>query len=493
MKGMGKVGGDLLSRAQAGGRGAVTTILELHLGRIRRFVARMALDPAAADGKGTRERMLRGLLVLGIGLSLLASCATRSSTELSGSPDGAAVGRFVRTWWSPSRREGSPVTSNRVNTRVIPVQFKDRPEVQATNCVTIRMDEDPSHLESAELYLELWGGHPGTARKRFTVNGQGSYELPEVGTAEGHCTFSYPLVPLDRAHLRRGDNVFEFSCEQGTSFWGHFLFEVAAVRAVLRRDHPDLRATGWEGFRVRVQAEPRTGEPEFLKLSVQGPPEDLDRIDFVDFQGFYFGYDENGDGKTRDWHGFTKQKAPAGILGSSQGAPFQTSWDLTMVPDQKGMAVRALVHLRRPSGLVYETVPLEGLSTPPRDPSGVVLHASRDLPCPFWSRASRLRTCTIEIPENLCDLDRAELHVVIWDGGRGQTPAPFTLNHHELPVTGQGKHDVLYRVLPIDPNWLRKGPNVIEVLSDTEHHGIEVLLPGPAIVVRGRTGETNHR
>jgi hypothetical protein len=352
--------------------------------------------------------------------------------------------------------------------------------------VTLRVDEDLSHLESAELYLELWGGHPGTAQKRFTLNGQGSYELPEVGTAEGHCTFSYPSVPLDLGHLRRGDNVFEFSCEQGTSFWGHFLFEVAAIRAVLRRDHPDLGPAGLDAFQVRVQAEPGAEGPESLRLSVQGAQGALDRIDSVDYQGFYTGYDENGDGKPRDWHGFTKQKAPVGYLASSISAPFETSWDLTMVPDQEGMAVRALVHLRGRAGLVYETAPLGGLSTLSRHGCSVKLYAPRDLPRPFWSRASRLRTCTIEIPEDPCDLDRAELHVVIWDGGRGQTPTPFRLNHLELPVAGQGKHDVLYRVIPIDPNDLRQGQNVIEVLSDTEHHGIEVLLPGPAIVVRSR-------
>ena len=38
--------------------------------------------------------------------------------------------------------------------------------------------------------------------------------------------------------------------------------------------------------------------------------------------------------------------------------------------------------------------------------------------------------------------------------------------------------------LPIDPAILRRGDNEIVVHSDTEHHGIEVLLPGPAIVVR---------
>jgi hypothetical protein len=33
---------------------------------------------------------------------------------------------------------------------------------------------------------------------------------------------------------------------------------------------------------------------------------------------------------------------------------------------------------------------------------------------------------------------------------------------------------------------LVKGVNVVRVLSNTEHHGIEVLLPGPALVIRSR-------
>jgi hypothetical protein len=33
---------------------------------------------------------------------------------------------------------------------------------------------------------------------------------------------------------------------------------------------------------------------------------------------------------------------------------------------------------------------------------------------------------------------------------------------------------------------LHQGENTVEVLSDTKEHGIEVLTPGPALVVRYR-------
>jgi hypothetical protein len=76
--------------------------------------------------------------------------------------------------------------------------------------------------------------------------------------------------------------------------------------------------------------------------------------------------------------------------------------------------------------------------------------------------------------------------VAIWDGGRGKVAEPFTLNGHALAVAGTGRHDLIYRVVPVEASFLKKGRNEIVVLSDTEHHGIEVLLPGPGVVVRVR-------
>ena len=72
------------------------------------------------------------------------------------------------------------------------------------------------------------------------------------------------------------------------------------------------------------------------------------------------------------------------------------------------------------------------------------------------------------------------------DGGAGDHKTPFTLNGHPLPVAGKGRHDVLYRVLDVDPAILKRGANEIALVSDTEHHDIEVLLPGPALMVRAK-------
>ncbi|MDH7571855.1 MAG: hypothetical protein QHJ73_19920, partial [Armatimonadota bacterium] len=202
---------------------------------------------------------------------------------------------------------------------------------------------------------------------------------------------------------------------------------------------------------------------------------------------------ENGNGTSTDWHGFTKDRVPVGILGTAAEPPFPVVWDLGMVPDQDAVAVRAVVRLKERPGLCYETPAVRVAMPRARDAAArpealrgrsVELLYAEEVPRPFWSRAGRRQRCVIRLPYDPALLQRAELHVVIWDGGRGNVAEPFTLNGHPLTVAGEGRHDVLYRVVPLQPTMLRQGENEIAVLSDTEHHGIEVLSPGPALVIR---------
>lgn len=385
-------------------------------------------------------------------------------------------GRFIRTVWVGRRfRVNSPDAATG--------RFKNRPEVKAKGRIVIPVRDDLRRCTAAELYLELWGGHPGTAKKSLTLNGKSSYDVPEVGTAEMNCTYSYPVIPLKAAELVRGRNVFQFTCERGRSFWGHYIIDNACLRLTLRPDHPEVAEAGLSDFTAAVRAAPGRGET--IELGLQCPPRDAKRFASVEYWGRYDGYDENGDGRANDWHGFTKgQKTVAmSVIGVSSKPPFAATWDVSMVPDQQGMAVRAVVRFRGRDDLVYRTAAVGGLATPKRA-ARVKLYAPASLPRPFWSRAKRVRRCTIDLDARPGELERAELHVTIWDGGRGKTREPFTLNGRALPVAGGGRHDLICRRLRVDPAILRKGANEVRLLSDTSHHGIEVCLPGPALMVR---------
>jgi hypothetical protein len=387
-------------------------------------------------------------------------------------------GRFVREHWFDEVVKGR----FRVNApeAVLHPSFGRRSETRQSGMMQIRMEEDLFQLEGAELYAELWGGHHHTRNKRVTLNGRTTYAIPEVGTADGYLTHQYPVIPLKLTDLVNGLNAVQFACDQGASFWGHFIVENAALRAVLKRDHPDLVKSGLAGFDATVVFRPGRGES--LEIRLQPGHAAISR---VEFQGYYEGYDENGDGLAKDWHGFTKARTPVAILGTAEQAPFRISWDTSMLPDQGEMAVRAVVRFRHQPGLLYLTPP-QPVAMPARTSAVVRQFLCGDVPAAFTSRLNRVKTCSIPLDVPPASVERAELHVVIWDGGRGTVEDYFTLNGKGLPVARDGRHDTIYSRLPIDPKLLVRGTNRIELRSDTEHHGLEVLLPGPALIIRSK-------
>ncbi|MBN1421170.1 MAG: hypothetical protein JXP34_20525 [Planctomycetes bacterium] len=423
-------------------------------------------------------------------MKTLSLVALASILALESAP-GADPGRFIRSaWYEPGLENGNPPVNSRFRVNApeaaLHPSFKDRPEVRGNGMMLIRIDEDLARLAGAELYLELWGGHPHTAGKRVTINGRSTYALPDAGTAAGHCTHAYPTVPLKITDLVDGYNAIQFACDQGRSFWGHFIVDNARLDAILRDDHPDPARAGLAGFRAVSVARSLAPEDEAFRISLDFPAEHAARILRVEYRGFYDGFDENGDGATRGWHGMTKGREPCGILGSAEDPPFAIDWNVRMLPAQDDMAVKAIVRFKDLPAIRYETPATGGLAIPDRNGIRLTRYGAKDLPCPFWSRAGKRSECAIDIDEDPARILAADLHVVIWDGGRGSTDAPFALNGHALPVAGAGRHDVICRTIRIDPAILRRGENRIAVLSDTDHHGIEVLFPGPAIIVRSR-------
>ncbi len=134
--------------------------------------------------------------------------------------------------------------------------------------------------------------------------------------------------------------------------------------------------------------------------------------------------------------------------------------------------------------VVYLTPATGALATADHSQSTVALYASPDLPTSFWSRAGNLKSCSFTIEIDPARIERAELYVVTWTGGAGDVKEYFKLNGRHFPVAEGSNHVVQFSRVPVEPSVLRKGQNTTEVLSDTEHHGIEVLYPGPALMVR---------
>ncbi len=406
-------------------------------------------------------------------------------SALAQSPEG----QFFRTYWYQRGLEFANPKYDarfRVNSPevVLNPQYNQRPEVRENGMMLIPIAEDLRQIYRAELYLELWGGHPGTANKRVTINGRSTYSIQDVGTYNKHATHQYPALYLQPTDLVNGFNALQFACDRGTSFWGHFIVDNAALRVELKRDHPDLHKIGLRGFNALIKAEAVPGTQEAIRLKLASSDDFV--ISSVDYQGFYLGYDENGDTMTYGWHGMTKNKEPQAIIGTAQQYPFFADWDTAMLQEQQEMAVRAIVHFKEHPELTYITPVIGGLYASKPKGTRVTMYASRDLPMPFWSHNNEKKVCTIEVDVDPARIERAELNVVLWDGGAGNVKEYFTLNGTPLAVAGSGQQEVLYRQIPLDPKILKRGTNRIEVLSNTEHHGLEVLLPGPALMIRSK-------
>ncbi len=397
---------------------------------------------------------------------------------------------FVRRYWYEQGKEhANPVFSSRqlrVNSPGVGLHpiHATRREVRSSGLARILIDEDLRALEGVSLYAEIWGGHPGTSAKQFAINGRTTIQIPETGTASMNCTHDYSVYNLAPSDLVNGYNSIQFSCEKPGVEWGHFIVENAALDMHLPRSHSDLQEATLETFFASVETDMNL-DSEMVTISLDSSH--AGSISQVFYQARYYGYDENGDGYDTDWHGMTLEREPYGVVAVATEAPFSASWDVSMLPTQTDVQVRANVYFADDERLLFNTKASDVFEIPERVDSKVAIYSSADLPEPFWSRAGRVRECTIQLDMDPALIDAAQLHLVTWTGGAGEVEEYFTLNDTFLPVAEGHSHQVNYSVLDIDPSMLKQGENTVRLLSDTLHHGIEILLPGPALIIRSKT------
>lgn len=388
---------------------------------------------------------------------------------------------FYKEYWAVFDCKISNQTAGRNHWRVNDLEISLHPqwgkrwETQANGLMLINIDEpDLTALRDIHLYMELWGGHPHTGKKQVTLNGKGTYTLPDSGTEAGHCIYTYPHIPLTLHHLVSGMNALQFSCQRGESFWGHYIVDNAAFQCHYQPEHPALK--DWGDFAPRIIVDP---QENCLSLSLEGIAPHLSEIARVTYLGRYFDFDDRGSLQHIDWHGFTLGRQWQNHIGTAHETPFDLVWDTQMIPDQpQPMTLCAIIDFQ--NGLKYKTF-LENVSLPVRDYHVYLFQP--DVPAPFWSRDNQLREATLQLDTK--NIIAAELLIKIWDGGEGMITDPFKINHYPYPITsGKAIHDVVFTRTTVALDHLRYGENCFELLSDTEHHGIEVLLPGPCIKVK---------
>lgn len=362
-------------------------------------------------------------------------------------------------------------------------QFLPNPRLELTV-------EDLEHAIRAEAMLDRWGGHRGTVRKRIRFNGNDWIVVPEIqNTPDGirpeHLMFQdNPVVDVPLEHFRKGQNIVEGGCDEEGGFgWGQWGMYSLTLRVYYDPESkPDRRISG-------QIISPSSGDVLSDDPIIELTADATLGVARIDVLASYDGYDEDGDGRYDGWHESHFQLVrgePNEIrdhVGTLWKQPYQVSWNTHWIPDQDEKSISLIARVQDTHGYWTVTEPVTGL-TLRRDDVQVQLYRARDVPEDFAVRNEQTLRCYFDIPEtdSLELATEAAIHLRTWHGWDGHHH-PLKVNDHSFPIQGKN-HFYDYDLLPLPTSALRPGENVFEISSDTEHHMLEVLWPGPALVVR---------
>ncbi len=345
--------------------------------------------------------------------------------------------------------------------------------------------DDMDQAVRAEVLMDIWGGHPGTSGKKFRFNANDWMDIPHVPTLESrpkcYMTEYNVILDLPLEYLQEGANTFD-----GTSGgqicnnfnWGQWGWYVMMVRVYY---HPDKAHT------IGQIIQPASGDTIRDDSDINVAPADSGSVSLIQILGHYYGYDENGDGIYKDWHRAYHGKDITGHIGTIEASPFQQRWNTRYVPDQEARAVSLMARIKDTSGIWFVSDIVDSISLQRPDSLKVHMYTPVGVTQDFWVRAGNTKQCYIHI-DTLDQGMEARLYHRTWNAGDdeaagGSIDKPLLVNEHSYKCYGNNHFFALSSV-PLAFGDLKSGLNDIAYTSDTQHHGIEVLWPGPAIVIR---------
>ena len=169
--------------------------------------------------------------------------------------------------------------------------------------VTFTIPDDFSNAAKIELYLDLWRNYD-TQAARFTINNGATVYSPPVGSDWSRTPY---ILEVDKSELNVGTNTM--------TFWGDKKYHVHDIgfRIYYTNDAPLQPGSGSDvtppdGHLTSIQDDNGTVNPDAggtlvvnsntLKLSAEFSADTA----YIEFHGWYEGYDEDNDTVFRDWH-----------------------------------------------------------------------------------------------------------------------------------------------------------------------------------------------
>ena len=343
----------------------------------------------------------------------------------------------------------------------------------------------------AEITMHHWLGHSGSTGQQMIINGEHRADIPlnpnlapfvRLNPASYH-NDDNPIIAIPLDWLKTGDNTIEGTfaeAVQGKHWWGQWGWYWIGLR-VFHEESTLEMPTG--RLVVDVVDKEITGNTVSLRFETTD-----ESINQVDFFAKYYGFDEDGDAVFYDWHGFenTYGSVAEGAIGRDRFAPFTAEWDVSGIPDQQPGAIGFIAVIRRGNNTYRVCEPVLGY-TLKRDYS-IKLFRPTGFPTQLI-RNGTTAGATIPIPSvyPLEEATSARMLVRTWNGYNNEqrsTPVRINNNAFKLGVITGRNHLYGFDDDPIDVTELKSGENIVWFTSTTVHHGCEILVPGPCILVR---------
>ncbi|MGC9341186.1 MAG: hypothetical protein ACP5E3_00645, partial [Bacteroidales bacterium] len=333
----------------------------------------------------------------------------------------------------------------------------------------------------AEVMVEKNLCHDYTTGLAISFNENEHIRFPEAGGIPApqesymHHTFPNVEIPLD--HLKEGqENYFSLEVDSFQHWnWPQNLVYGLKLRVYYEVNQKDLPRVIYKGQNEQSQT---------LSFSVEY--KDPDKIEKVDYLGYYEGPDMNGDGIFKEWHYGWFRGEMRYHIGSTSELPLDCTWKTEWIPDQKeDIKVAARVTFTE-NDLVYFTEAIEGVKLERVD--AVHFCMPYNIPQQWITRNQEYSSLFYFDGET----ENIEEIKIVWRSWSPGYMNGLYLNDLLFFVREGGKYVYYDHEIVIDDpgiiSILNKGINSIKTGKTPRYnwemvHGMDVFYPGPMILI----------
>jgi hypothetical protein len=361
--------------------------------------------------------------------------------------------------------------------------------------------------DSVDVLFELWGGHEATTGKAVRFNGNAWITVPELhssinGIPAGHngqCYFHQvnSVIRVPKSHLIQGSNSIE-GTNTGQSGcidrWGNNLswgWGLWGMNAFIVRVYYNSPKSAISGNITNVSNGGVLVETAQAEVPLTANATAATGVARVDFLVYHDGYDTDGDGVYVEYHHQYPELPPSSFdisdhAGTDYSSPYAVNWDTRWVPDQAPSSMKVLARIQDNNGYWYVTPEVTGLSLQ-RTGRWVALYKPYNVPEQFNLDNGQVKYCNFNIPagHNLGAALAARMFIRTWNGTDNDGGANRYTRVNSTNITDPYGFGYEYRcdLVNVPTYALTAGVNKIEFYGESVHHGIDIMWPGPAIVV----------